>query len=57
MLENKRIALQTRAFKDRTVMGVMDKYARRLQRALAATTIKENSVRWIDQVGKREFHD
>ena len=49
-LEQNEIAPQTNALKDHKAMGIIDNFARRLKLALAATAIKENSVRWIDQV-------
>ena len=50
MLEKKGIALQTNALKDHNAMGIIDNFAKRLKTIVAATAIKTNSVRWIDQV-------
>ena len=49
-MEKKGIALQTNALKDHNAMGVIDNFAKRLKLILNATAIKNNSVRWIDQV-------
>ena len=50
MLEKKTFALQTNALKDHNAMGIIDNIAKRLKTILAATAIKTNSARWIDQV-------
>jgi len=50
LLETRGIALQTNALKDHTALGIIDNFAKRLKTILAATALKQNSVRWIDQV-------
>ena len=49
-LEKQGIALQTNALKDHHAMGIIDNFALRLRKILSATSLKENSVRWIGQV-------
>jgi transposase InsO family protein len=51
-LEKQGIALQTNALKDHKAMGIIDNFALRLRKILSATSLKENSVRWIGQVDK-----
>jgi len=52
MLDKKGIALQTNALKDHKAMGIIDNFARRLQRTIKATMLKTNSLKWIDKVDK-----
>ena len=50
MLADKEIALQTNALKDHKAMGIIENFARRLQRTIKARMLKTDSTKWIDKV-------